>query len=88
MLSWMNGGLPFIPAKRFRGVLYESALELVEMKEALGETEGALSRTVLDEVFNRGEVESLTGTSFEDFHIKGMKIFLKNYVALFKSMVM
>lgn len=78
-------GLPFIPAKRFRGVLYESALELVEMKEALGETEGALSRTVLDEVFNRGETESLIGTSLEDFHIKGYEDILKELRGLIQE---
>lgn len=70
-------GLPFIPAKRFRGVLYESALELVEMKEALGETEGALSRLVLDELFNRGQEESAVSANFEDFHIKGYEDIVK-----------
>ena len=59
-------GLPFIPAKRFRGVLYESALELVEFKECLNETDGPLSRTVLEEVFNRGNEESEVRTSLED----------------------
>lgn len=70
-------GLPFIPAKRFRGVLYESALELVEMKEALGETDGALSRSVLHELFNRGHEESSIRASFEDFHIKGYEDIVK-----------
>lgn len=70
-------GLPFIPAKRFRGVLYESALELVEMKEALGETEGALSRLVLHELFNRGQEESAVSANFEDFHIKGYEDIVK-----------
>ena len=70
-------GLPFIPAKRFRGVLYESALELVEMKEALGETEGALSRNVLNELFNRGQQESDVNAHFEDFHIKGYEDIIK-----------
>lgn len=70
-------GLPFIPGKRFRGVLYESALELVEMKEALGETEGALSRLVLQELFNRGQEESAVSANFEDFHIKGYEDIVK-----------
>lgn len=70
-------GLPFIPGKRFRGVLYESALELVEMKEAIGETEGALSRLVLQELFNRGQEESAVSANFEDFHIKGYEDIVK-----------
>lgn len=70
-------GLPFIPGKRFRGVLYESALELVEMKEALGETEGALSRLILRELFNRGQEESAVSANFEDFHIKGYEDIVK-----------
>ena len=75
-------GLPFIPAKRFRGVLYESALEIVELKECLNETEGALSRKVLEEVFNRGNEESEVRTSFEDFRIKGYQKIVKELEAL------
>lgn len=75
-------GLPFIPAKRFRGVLYESALEIVELKECLNETDGALSRKVLEEVFNRGNEESEVRTSFEDFRIKGYQKIVKELEAL------
>ena len=75
-------GLPFIPAKRFRGVLYESALELVEFKECLNETDGPLSRTVLEEVFNRGNEESEVRTSFEDFRIKGYEQIVKELEVL------
>lgn len=75
-------GLPFIPAKRFRGVLYESALELVELKECLNETAGPLNRTVLEEVFNRGNEESEVRTSFEDFRIKGYEKIVKELETL------
>ena len=75
-------GLPFIPAKRFRGVLYESALELVEFKECLNETDGPFSRTVLEEVFNRGNEESEVRTSFEDFRIKGYEQIVKELEVL------
>lgn len=75
-------GLPFIPAKRFRGALYESALEIVELKECLNETAGALNRTVLEEVFNQGNEESEVHTSFEDFRIKGYQKIVKELEAL------
>lgn len=75
-------GLPFIPAKRFRGVLYESALEMVELKEYLNETDGALSRKVLEEVFNRGNEESEVRISFEDFRIKGYQQIIKDLEVL------
>ena len=75
-------GLPFIPAKRFRGVLYESALEIVELKECLNEKDGALNRTVLEELFNRGNEESEVRTSFEDFRIKGYQQIIKELEAL------
>ena len=75
-------GLPFIPAKRFRGALYESALEIVELKECLNETNGPLNRTTLEEVFNRGNEESEVRTSFEDFRIKGYRQVVKDLEAL------
>ena len=46
-------GIPFIPAKRVRGVLYESALEVAEMMQAAG-----LKTFTIDDVkvlFNRLE---------------------------------
>ena len=75
-------GLPFIPAKRFRGALYESALEIVELKECLNETNGPLNRTILEEVFNRGNEESEVRTSFEDFRIKGYQQVIKDLEVL------
>ena len=51
-------GIPFIPAKRVRGVLYESALEVAEMMHAAG-----LNTFTIDDVkvlFNRLEVQRIT----------------------------
>ena len=44
-------GFPYFPAKRFKGLLYESALEVVEMFELSGlDTENLAS---LEEIFHR-----------------------------------
>lgn len=66
-------GIPFIPAKRFRGVLYESALEVIEMVETSKDGVGheVLNRNVLDELFNRGDEESNVVLGVDDLHIKG-----------------
>ena len=66
-------GIPYIPAKRFRGVLYESALEVIEMVEGLkeGNEHPYLNKTVLQELFNRGQEESHVVLEIGDFHIDG-----------------
>ena len=66
-------GIPYIPAKRFRGVLYESALEVIEMVESTEDREKckSLNRNVLDELFNRGHEESDVVLEVEDLYIKG-----------------
>ena len=66
-------GIPYIPAKRFRGVLYESALEVIEMVETTEDGHGhkVLNRNVLDELFNRGDEESNVVLEIEDLYIKG-----------------
>ena len=46
-------GIPFIPAKRVRGVLYESALEVAEMMKAAGM--GAFTIDDVKGLFNRLE---------------------------------
>lgn len=50
-------GLPYLPAKRFKGVLYESALEVVEMLEQCGKDE-IVEKTVVDKLFGRSGAES------------------------------
>lgn len=45
-----DAGFPFFPAKRFKGLLYESALEVVEMSELSGS--GLCNRETLEEIFH------------------------------------
>ena len=45
-------GLPYIPAKRFKGLLYESGLEVAEMAEQSGLD--LFDKAALDAVFQRG----------------------------------
>lgn len=45
-------GLPYFPAKRFKGLLYESALEVAEMSEASGLA--LFTKADLDALFQRG----------------------------------
>lgn|GEM_PF-437591 len=47
-----EAGLPYFPAKRLKGLLYESALEVTEMNTPLGE--GAELRAELDALFQHG----------------------------------
>lgn len=61
-----NWGLPYFPAKRFKGLLYESALELVEMAEQSGTT--FVTSSDVERLFNRGE-EDQTNLIISDFHI-------------------
>lgn len=45
-------GLPYFPAKRFKGLLYESALEVAEMAELSGLN--LLKKAEIDSLFQRG----------------------------------
>ena len=63
-------GLPFIPEKRLRGVLYESALEVIEILEGIKETK-KVTKTLLDSIFNQSETESSTYIRIDDFKISG-----------------
>ena len=49
-------GLPYFPAKRLKGLLYESGLEVAEMAEASGLT--LFDRDALDTLFQRGRLGS------------------------------
>lgn len=50
-------GIPFFPAKRFKGLLYESALETVEMAKASGKN--FVSEEVLEEMFHHSSESSV-----------------------------
>lgn len=58
-------GVPYFPAKRLRGLLYESAVELWEMVAC---TDKAFSSQLIEELFNRVENSSVT-LLIHDFHL-------------------
>lgn len=63
-------GLPYIPAKRLRGLLYESAVEVAEIMEGCG-----LSLVTHDEVaslFNRSDIDR-PRLGIYDFHLQGVE---------------
>ena len=60
-------GLPFFPAKRFKGLLYESALEVLEMSKLSGS--GLISKTDLKEVFHHDDTSSDVQLVMSDFHL-------------------
>ena len=61
-------GLPYFPAKRFKGLLYESALEVAEMSELSGC--GLISEQTLKELFHHDDTKSNTQLIMSDFHIE------------------
>ena len=74
-------GIPFIPAKRVRGVLYESALEVAEMMCAAG-----LNTFTIDDVkvlFNRLEgVEDNSRLSISNLTIADYEVVANELAAL------
>lgn len=63
-------GIPLFPAKRLRGLLYESAVEVAEMAELSGR--GFLTRRTVAELFRHGEgQDSLVRLSLHDLHPEG-----------------
>ena len=63
-------GIPLFPAKRLRGLLYESAVEVAEMAELSGR--GFLTRRTVAELFRHGEgQDSLVCLSLHDLHPEG-----------------
>ena len=61
-------GLPYFPAKRFKGLLYESALEVSEMSELSGC--GLLSGETLKELFHHDDTKSDAQLVISDFHME------------------
>jgi CRISPR/Cas system CSM-associated protein Csm3 (group 7 of RAMP superfamily) len=61
-------GMPFFPAKRFKGLLYESALEVVEMAELC--QGNFISRQCIDELFQHVP-GSAVQLNIHDFHLDG-----------------
>ena len=60
-------GLPYFPAKRLKGLLYESAVEVKEMAELSGAD--FIDQNVIDEVFQH--VPSEVQLVAEDLHLEG-----------------
>lgn len=52
-----DAGFPFFPAKRFKGLLYESALEVCEMAELSGA--GFCDRETMEEIFHHQSSSSV-----------------------------
>lgn len=63
-------GLPYFPAKRVKGLLYESALEVAEMAKCCGEN--FVTKAMVDRLFGKDDssaefyVHDLTLTDYED----------------------
>ena len=63
-------GIPLFPAKRLRGLLYESAVEVAEMAELSGRD--FLTHRTVAELFRHGEGrDSLVRLSLHDLHPEG-----------------
>lgn len=74
-------GIPFIPAKRVRGVLYESALEVAEMMKAAGI--GAFTIDDVKGLFNRLEgVEDNPRMSISNLNIADYDVVATELAAL------
>lgn len=59
-------GLPYFPARRFKGLLYESALETAEMMEMSGLD--IINTQMVEELF-RHRADSPAGMIIRDFHL-------------------
>ena len=64
-------GLPYFPAKRFKGLLYESALEVSEMSALSGCD--LISEQTLKELFRHDDTESDVQLIISDFYLKPEK---------------
>ena len=65
-------GIPLFPAKRLRGLLYESAVEVAEMAQLSGRD--FLTRETVAELFRRSEAQdSSVRLSLHDLHPEGYK---------------
>ena len=59
-------GLPYFPARRFKGLLYESALETAEMMELSGLE--VINKQMVEELFHH-RADSPAGLVLRDFHL-------------------
>lgn len=61
-------GVPYFPAKRLRGLLYESAVEVVEMAERCGKP--FLTKCIVDELFHHVE-DTPVRLIIQNFYLQG-----------------
>lgn len=83
-------GLPYFPAKRFKGLLYESALEVAEMSELSGLN--LLQKAELNELFQHGcegktqlVVSNLCLPDYEQMH-EEWQSFEQNFPSVFQPL--
>jgi CRISPR-associated protein Csx10 len=76
-------GLPYFPGRRLRGLLYESALEVVEMGEAAGVADQFATRALVEELFHHdgGEVELLV----DDLHLPDYAAVASDWQRIFSA---
>ena len=79
-------GMPYFPAKRLKGLLYESALELAEISQ-----EALFTMADLKELFGQGQQDG-AGFTLENLYLPhydelraGWSYLRKNYAGLFKE---
>jgi len=75
-------GLPYFPAKRLKGLLYESALEVVEMLSCCGEP--FFSRKDVDELFQHG-CTSRTQLVMTNLYLEGYEKIMEEWAYLQKA---
>lgn len=64
-------GMPYFPAKRFKGLLYESALELAEMSNGKW-----FKKEDIDKLFGQGE-DGISQLRINNFYLKNLKEYNK-----------
>ena len=72
-------GLPYFPARRFKGLLYESAVEVAEMMELSGLD--IVTKERVEELF-RHKANSPAGLVFQDFHLPEYEELIHEWTSL------
>lgn len=76
-------GLPYFPARRLRGLLYESAIEVVEMGEASDAAEQFATRSTVEALFHHdgGNVQLVV----DDLHLPDDAAIAEDWRAIFAA---
>jgi CRISPR-associated protein Csx10 len=70
-ITYENWGIPIFPARRLKGLLRESAVEVLEMAELSGLAFGLDYKQDIDKIFGTGQNQGVF--CFEDLKINGYK---------------